>query len=235
MLSHLRQAGRAALALKPFCTGDRSDAVLLHALQDGDLTLDQINPFYFKEPVAPVVAARIHRRSVTLQDVLSRILSIARKLSSIEKQKSTSQNPACLLIEGIGGLLVPLGEGPRTPRTLLADRRGLPPFSVADLIARLNCRVIVAGANRLGAINHTLLTTRFLQSIDIQDITVVLSDASSPSDLSLATRSNPRILTRLLSPVPLLQIPFFGPNLNDPVRIKKIARKFQKTLAQICR
>lgn len=47
LLSHLRQSGCSALAIKPFCSGGRGDAHLLHSLQNDDLTLDQINPFYF--------------------------------------------------------------------------------------------------------------------------------------------------------------------------------------------
>src|SRR5260221_14172519 len=73
LLAHLRQNGVPALALKPFCSGGRADAELFHALQDGDLTLDEINPFYFREPIAPLVAARKHRRRIQLDDVLKNI------------------------------------------------------------------------------------------------------------------------------------------------------------------
>ena len=50
---HLRAAGCNALAMKPFCSGSRADARLLHSLQKGCLTLDEVNPFYFDKPVAP--------------------------------------------------------------------------------------------------------------------------------------------------------------------------------------
>src|SRR5437870_5476318 len=53
LLRYLRQNGCHALAIKPFCTGGRTDAEILRAVQYGELSLQQINPFYFPEPVAP--------------------------------------------------------------------------------------------------------------------------------------------------------------------------------------
>ena len=133
LLHHLRQSGCHALAMKPFCSGGRADAELLRAIQDGELTLDEINPFFFTEPLAPLVAARKHQCSIRIPEVLRRITRVANRCE-------------CLLIEGIGGVMVPLGEG----------------FSVLDLIAKLGCEAIVVSRNRLGTINHTLLTvTRF--------------------------------------------------------------------------
>src|SRR5581483_3100804 len=64
LLHHLRVAGRRTLAMKPFCSGGRDDVELLHALQDGELTADEINPFYFSEPTAPLVALRRRHRDI---------------------------------------------------------------------------------------------------------------------------------------------------------------------------
>ena len=77
LLRHLRRSGRAAFAMKPFTCGSRSDAKLLHALQNRELTLNEINPFYFREPVAPLVAAHKQGRDITLRDTLANIQSIA--------------------------------------------------------------------------------------------------------------------------------------------------------------
>ena len=53
-----------------------------------------------------------------------------------------------LLVEGAGGLLAPLGEN----------------YTVRDLIAALPCKPFVVSRNRLGTINHTLLTVKSLQA-----------------------------------------------------------------------
>ena len=98
LLHHLRQRGCHALAMKPFCSGGTQDVDLLHRLQQGELSRREINPFYFAEPVAPLVAARRRRRRISAGDVLRRIRAVQRRCG-------------CLLIEGAGGLMAPLGAG----------------------------------------------------------------------------------------------------------------------------
>src|SRR5262249_51966743 len=123
LVCHLRASGCHALAMKPFCSGGRADVDFLRVAQDRELTADEINPFYFREPIAPLVAARKRHIKIRLPDVLRAISDILARCE-------------CLLIEGSGGLLVPLGEG----------------YTVADLISKLNCEVIVVSRNRLGTI-----------------------------------------------------------------------------------
>ena len=92
----LRRMGVNAVALKPFCSGSRADARHLRFMQDNALTLDEINPFYFREPLAPLVAARKHGRNISFERVANFIRSHQRRH---------------VLVEGAGGLLTPLGEG----------------------------------------------------------------------------------------------------------------------------
>jgi dethiobiotin synthetase len=63
---HLRERGVNAVALKPVCSGDRADARALHAASAGALTLDEINPWHFRAPMAPLLAARRERKRVAL-------------------------------------------------------------------------------------------------------------------------------------------------------------------------
>jgi dethiobiotin synthetase len=240
LLTHLRHHGRRVLALKPFCSGGRFDAELLLALQDTDLDLDDINPFYFPEPLAPGVAARKHRRSIKLNDVLAHLESVvARGLCPIEKLKSRIKNHY-LLIEGAGGLLVPLGEGfsvldlicniaSRSVPGGLRHAPGLPKRPARNT-AHSALQVIVVSPNRLGTINHTLLTVRTLQHAGIQRIKVVLME---PGKGHLSARSNPKILAQLLAPIPLLRLPFLGPQPARIEALKKKSKKIKKTLALI--
>ena len=194
------------LAIKPFCSGSRADVRLLQSFQPGELTDDEANPFYFRAPVAPLVALRKSRRKIALKEVLRRIETVKNKCD-------------CLLIEGSGGLLVPLAET----------------FTVADLIAQLNeqnttFQVIVVARNRLGTINHTLLTVRHLQSIGIQNITIALMSPEKP-DSSSAT--NPKMLAELLSPVPVVLVPFLGSNASEAGALKNNYKKVKKSLARL--
>src|SRR5205823_3992995 len=69
-LAHLLRSGKRVRALKPFCSGDRSDAILLWELQECRLPLDLINPFYFQQPLAPWTAARLAGKTVRLDEML---------------------------------------------------------------------------------------------------------------------------------------------------------------------
>ena len=73
LLAHLRDCGVNALAMKPFCSGGTTDLHVLNEIQGNELTNAEINPFYFTEPVAPLVAARKHRQKIKLPDAAREI------------------------------------------------------------------------------------------------------------------------------------------------------------------
>ena len=129
----LRGRGVNAAALKPICSGGRDDARALHAATDGALSLDEINPWHFRAPIAPLLAARRERRHVHLAEVLAHVRAMQKRFD-------------VLLIEGAGGLLSPLGEN----------------FDSGDLIAALGALPLVVAPNQLGAVNHVLLTLEAL-------------------------------------------------------------------------
>ena len=210
LLVHLRHRGCAAMGIKPFCSGSRADVRLLRWAQDRELTASEINPFYFPEPVAPLVAARKHRRTIKLDQVLTHVGEIADRCQY-------------LLIEGAGGVLVPLAKD----------------FTTLDLIARLRCEVIVVARNKLGTINHTLLTVQALDRAGIQHspstaqaaklLNVVLMDGRL-RDASGA--SNAKILREFLNPIPLIPLPFLGLNGASPRGVRANQKKLKKLLAR---
>jgi len=216
LIAHLKQTGACAAALKPFCSGSRSDAEILFKLQEAQLTLDEINPWFFPEPLAPLVAARKHRQKITLDQVLSHIRRIARRLSnthhSITPPLHHSTTPT-LLVEGAGGLLVPLGQG----------------FTVLDLITKLRSEVLLVSANRLGTINHTLLSVQALHAAGL-DCRVVLMETGE-SDPSSTT--NARTLGELLSVVALLRLPFLRPGSMNAASLALEANRFSRRLRAI--
>ena len=130
---YLRERGVNVAALKPVCSGGRDDARVLHAALDGALTLDEINPWHFRAPVAPLLAARRERKRVRLAEVLAHVRAMQKRFD-------------VLLVEGAGGLLSPLGEN----------------FNSRDLIASLRATPIIVCPNRLGAVNQVLLTLEAL-------------------------------------------------------------------------
>lgn len=201
LLQHLRASGCHALAMKPFCSGSRADAVLLRAVQERELTLNEINPFFFSEPLAPLVAARKHHRSIRLLAVLRRIRGLASRCQ-------------CLLVEGIGGVMVPLGEG----------------FCVGDLIAALSCEVILVSRNQLGTINHTRLSYSVMQYLGIERIRTVLMAVPTADASNVA---NGLMLSEMLAPTRVFSVPYLGKKAAQLDAIKAAQKKINKTLAQI--
>lgn len=201
LVASLRAGGHEALAMKPFCSGSWDDVDLLATAQDYRLDRNRICPFHFKQPLAPWVAARLTGRKVRLAEVIDSIHNVAHHCE-------------ILLIEGVGGLRVPLGEG----------------YSVLSLIKTLDCPAIIVARNELGAISHTLLTLDALRHGQCQPGCVVLMQ---PSRRSQVTRTNVEAIAELVAPVPLQTLPYLGQNPCNKQRLKKNAQELKKTLARI--
>jgi dethiobiotin synthase len=166
LTAHLRALGVRVAALKPICSGGRDDARALHQVQNGELGLNEINPWHFRAPLAPLLAARKEKRQVALRDVIADAHSFSMRFDVV-------------LIEGAGGVLSPLGEG----------------FNTADIIRGLGADTFVVAPNRLGAVNHVLLTVRALPLVASQRARVVLN---SPRNADAASRTNPALLSELI-------------------------------------
>jgi dethiobiotin synthetase len=180
LAGHLRDAGVPVAALKPVCSGDRDDARRLCAASGAALTLDEINPWHFRSPQAPLLAARQEGRTLKLTEVLARVRRVQKRFQIV-------------LVEGAGGLLSPLGEN----------------FDSRDLILALDATPIVVCPNRLGAINQTLLVLaalppRVSRRARIMLVSPERSDRSSLSNPGLlAERLGPQrvhVLPRLKHP-----------------------------------
>lgn len=187
--------------MKPFCSGGTADVDLIEAIQGGDPPRDEVNPFYFPEPVAPLVAARKRPRRIRLPQVL-------RAIHRMEKQCGR------LIIEGSGGLLVPLGEG----------------FTVADVVANLECDVVVVGRNRLGTINHTMLTVEALRARSVTRLKVVLMGQPSPDS---SAQSNAALLGETLANIGVFSVPYLGAGAVHAGAVKRNVGKIKITLARI--
>ena len=203
LLAHLREQGVRALAMKPFCSGGRGDVRLLQSLQPGELSDTEANPFYYDAPLAPLIAAQQNQGpKVTLREAVLKIQAVKKKCD-------------LLLVEGSGGVLVPLGED----------------FSVLDLIGALGCSVVIVGQNKLGTINHTMMSFKTIQSIESKEVVCVLI-GSKKGDIS--SFSNAVFLSDRIGPDRVFELPFFEGGLGRGGRVKENAKKIKKVLARFC-
>ena len=198
-LRHLRENGHDALAMKPFCSGSRADLRILSALQEHKLPDRLLNPYFFAKPVAP--AACDKGPKIALKDAVAQVSEAKRHCDY-------------LLVEGAGGLMVPLG----------AD------WCVIDLIAELKCPVVIVAPNRLGTLNHTLLTVDALLNRRIQRQIVVMMNQRR-SDASAST--NMQILQQKRTFLNVIRLPYLGEKASQIRQLKKNATKLKKAIALI--
>lgn len=165
LVEYLRRRGVRVAAVKPVCSGGRDDARMLRAALGGTLSLEEINPWHFRAPLAPVLAAKRENKRLKLAPVLAHIRGIQEKFDVV-------------VIEGAGGLLSPLGVD----------------FNSRDVMAAVGATPVIVASNKLGVVNHILLTLEALPK-DLRARTgAVLMTPPKPDS---ATASNARLLTAL--------------------------------------
>ena len=182
LVRFLRERGVNAIALKPVCSGGRGDARVLRAAMGNGLSLDEINPWHFRAPIAPLLAARHERKRVRLAEVLAHIRAMRKRFD-------------VLLVEGAGGLFSPLGEN----------------FNSHDLILALRAMPLVIAPNRLGVVNHILLTLEALPRSAAARARVVLMSPPKPDS---ATVANARLLAGFFDAKRIFTLPWLGENFS---------------------
>jgi dethiobiotin synthetase len=171
ILESLRADGIDAVGYKPVSSGDRSDGELL-AAASGGLPLDEVNPVHFQNALAPAVACMLENRSLD-PAVL------------IEGYRKLAARHEVVLVEGAGGWEVPLAEG----------------YRISDLAADLGLPVILVAANRLGALNHILLTTAAIRARGLECAGIYLNQLADEMDTAMITNKG---VVEELTGLPLL-------------------------------
>jgi len=180
LAAHLVRKGAKVAAFKPICSGGRDDARQLRRALGNSLPLNTINPWHFRAPIAPLLAARMEKRVVRLPEVLAHIRQVS----------LAPPRPDYVLIEGAGGLLSPLGEG----------------FSTRELMVELKAHPIIVGPNRLGVVNHVSLTLNALPSSMARTARIALI---SERTRDLASRTNAPLLVEFHDPARVIILPHF--------------------------
>lgn len=168
LIRHFQSHGFKTGAYKPVCSGAErepdgsvfwQDIRFLREACGRDVTDEMICPQRFLAPLAPPLAARLENRQVD-RFLLRNALYRWTPWSDIT------------VIEGAGGLMCPV-----------SDRD-----TVADLAVEWQAPLVIVAANRLGVVNHTLLSVQYAESCGLQVYGVVLNNVSSAS--AAATEPN---------------------------------------------
>jgi dethiobiotin synthetase len=180
ILAGARAAGLDAIGMKPaqsgVTAGEPSDAERLREACGGAEPLDAICPYSFRVPLAPAVAARVEGRSVSLAHVIASARALAAR-------------HAAVVVEGAGGLLVPLTDAE----------------TYADLAVALAFPVLVVARAGLGTVNHTALTVEALRRRGLAIAGIVLNRTAPEDDPSVP--HNAAEIARLTACEPLGPLP----------------------------
>lgn len=177
----LRKKGVDIGVFKPFESGVSSghgDSEYLKKMADVSDPIDLISPFRFQEALAPLVAAKRAGQGIDWHKVTDCF-------------EALSTRHKFLIVEGCGGLLVPLAPGKTN----------------IDLVRECGFPVLLVARLGLGTINHTLLSLECLESKKISCLGVVLNQTTESK--GIAEETNPEVLKSLVS-VPMLGVISFN-------------------------
>lgn len=182
------------------------DALTLREAAESRDALDLINPYRFHEPLAPMVAAERSRRRIDVGRLEERFARLADRHSVV-------------LVEGAGGLLVPITEE----------------TSFLDLAVRLQLPLLIVIGSRLGALNHARLTVGAALHARVPVAGAILNRPRA--EYSPDRTTNLSALRQLL-PVPLLgEIPHLAPIRGQalwrhPLLQRLLARSLRQLLPE---
>jgi dethiobiotin synthetase len=173
IVAGLRASGVRVAAAKPLLTGLDEERPAGEWPLDHELLAaasgtaeDVVAPLRFGPAVSPHLAAQLASTPIDRDAVVRSV-------------EAAADGAEAIIVEGVGGLLVPLGDG----------------WSVRDLASDLALPLVVAARAGLGTINHTLLTIEAARATGLDVRAIVLGPW--PAEPSAIERSNRETIERL--------------------------------------
>lgn len=193
LIAELTAAGRSVRALKPVASGfdaaapEGSDTALLLRAQGRPLNeenLDAVSPWRFAAPLSPDMAAARERRSIPFDALVATC-------------RAADADADVTLVEGIGGVMVPLDER----------------HTVLDWIVALGAPALLVVGSYLGTLSHTLTAAAALRHRGVKLLGIVVSEsehqpapASETATVIARFVTAPVVVLPRAAPVPLLPL-----------------------------
>lgn len=164
-----------ACGMKPIETGCHrvgdnlypSDGMFLKNVARMDENINQITPYCFATPAAPLVATESEGRNISVKNISEKFVGLSNRYQAV-------------VVEGVGGILVPIKRD----------------FFVIDLIKELNLPVVVVARPSIGTLNHTLLTVNYALKEGISVLGIIIN-FSRPGDNTVAEETAHHLLQKL--------------------------------------
>ena len=157
LIGHLRQNGRSVEAIMPIVSGydsaqaaasDPGTLIAALGLPFSPESIERTSPWRFRAALSPDLAARLEGRSIDVDAVTDYCKA------AIDARRDV------LLIEGVGGIMVPLDE----QRTIL------------DVMMALRLPLILVTGSYRGTISHTLTALDSLLRRDMNVLATIVSE-----------------------------------------------------------
>ena len=148
LLRKYASEGYSTLGIKPISSGYdadtkiNDDAKKLYEASSIKIPMKEINPFAFRCPVSPNIAAKNEHVELSVSSIMK------------EMDKVTKYNPDIQIIEGVGGWDVPINEKE----------------NMSDLVKALDIPVILVVVIKLGCLNHAILTANAINQKKIKTV-----------------------------------------------------------------
>jgi dethiobiotin synthetase len=198
LVRHWRAAGHGVAAFKPVASGfDPATAhasdpgVLLAALGSPITDIETISPWRFAAPLSPDMAAAREGRTLDFEAIVEFSRQVARSADRV-------------LIEGVGGIMVPLDER----------------HTVLDWMSALRLPLLLVAGSYLGTISHTLTALRVLAQRNLTVVAVAVSESAvpgAPLDETVA------VIARFADMIEVVGIPRLSSGAHSQPAVARIA------------
>ncbi|MCF6148532.1 MAG: dethiobiotin synthase [Candidatus Kuenenia sp.] len=197
----MKNNGYNSGVMKPIATGCKyhnnmlvsDDALFLQSAAETDDDYELINPIRYEQPLAPTIAAQLNNTVNDLEKIRHAFNTLCERHDF-------------MIIEGIGGLLVPINEY----------------YFVIDLAYEFELPLIIVSRLSLGTINHTLLTVAYAREHGVNIKGIIFNDPSGTDEC--LKNYNAEEIKRLTN-VPILGVIPFDKRLDIENYNKEIVLK----------
>lgn len=203
---YLVDRGLSLRIIKPFCSGGREDIEFLQAAH-GVYLQSKLNYWYADDPISPAAWELRYDEKIDFSNIIEKL-----------KMEMHQDDYDVLMIEGVGGLLAPITSK----------------FTVASLGQELGSNLIIVAPNRVGVINHVLLT---VEAALVRGLSVacVLLIGQKGEDATVV--DNKELILFHLPYIPgfkgVFEFPWLGEGADNPNLILKNVKKAEVVLKRI--
>jgi dethiobiotin synthase len=197
LVKWLRLKGIDAVPFKPVQTGGTDDTDFVFANNNGlSLLKEDCFSYFFDKPCSPHLASAIDGTNISINKIIDDFNQLRKHYESV-------------IVEGAGGIMVPLGDGK----------------FILDVIIKLRLPVILVIANKLGAINHALLSIEKLKTVGLVPEVLVFNELAVAEEEILL--DNIKTISEASGIEKVYRIPYMSEvNLDKVVNIFEKGEKF---------